>query len=167
MYHSIRRGLKRKEPGQDPELGDYQAGVNQFQAAVRKRESMRLKLQMNSAPGILEKELMNKMKVEDSVCQVCCMWCNCSPASVSLTVPPCQGIAKFLAACKNETQSLEAAKNLQLGQLRLDMLKFELNKLRRGRGSPVRKQGNPSYAAVSLSDIRLPLLWRPRDHMQV
>ena len=50
--------------------GDYQAGVNQFQAAVRKRESMRLKLQMNSAPGILEKELMNKMKVEDSVCQV-------------------------------------------------------------------------------------------------
>ena len=71
MYHSIRRGLKRKEPGQDPELGDYQAGVNQFQAAVRKRESMRLKLQMNSVPGILEKELMNKMKVEDSVCQVC------------------------------------------------------------------------------------------------
>ena len=126
--------------------GEYQAGVNQFQAAVRKRESMRLKLQMNSAPGILEKELMNKMKVEESVCQ---------------------GIAKFLVACKNETQSLEAAKNLQLGQLRMDMLKFELNKLRRGRGSPVRKQGNPSYAAVSLSDLRLPLLWRPRDHMQV
>ena len=31
---------------------------------------------------------------------------------------------------------------------------FELNKLRRGRGSPARKQGNPSYAAVSLSDLR-------------
>ena len=89
MYHSIRRGLKRKEPGQDPELGqssqlvgiislssnilsgDYQVGVNQFRATVRKRESMRLKLQMNSAPGMLEKELMNKMKVEESVCQVC------------------------------------------------------------------------------------------------
>ena len=119
---------------------------------------------MNSAPGIMEKELMNKMKVEESVCQV---WVNLSRISICLTVPICQGIAKFLAACKNETQSLEAAKNLQLGQLRLDMLKFELNKLRRGRGSPVRKQGNPSYAAVSLSDIRLPLLWRPRDHMQV
>ena len=92
---------------------------------------------------------------------------NVSRISFRVTVPLCQGIAKFLAACKNETQSLEAAKNLQLGQLRLDMLKFELNKLRRGRGSPVRKQGNPSYAAVSLSDIRLPLLWRPRDHMQV
>jgi len=144
MYNSIRRGLKRKEPGFDPGIGEYQAGVNQFQASVRKRESMRHKLQMNSAPGVLEKELMSKVNVEESVCQ---------------------GIAKFLNACKSETQSLEAAKNLQLGQLRVDMLKFELNKLRRGRGSPVRKQGNPSYAAVSLSDIRIPLLWRPKDHM--
>ena len=50
--------------------GEYQAGVNQFQAAVRKRESMRLKLQMNSAPGVLEKELMAKINVEESVCQV-------------------------------------------------------------------------------------------------
>jgi hypothetical protein len=42
------------------------------------------------------------------------------------------------------------------------MLKFELNKLRRGRGSPVgnEKQGKPSYAGVSLSDIRIPLMWR-------
>ena len=47
-----------------------------------------------------------------------------------------QGIARFLSACKNETQCLEASKNLLLGQLRVDMLKFELNKLRRGRGSP-------------------------------
>jgi len=105
---------------------------------------MRLKNQMNSAPGVLEKELMSKIQVEESVCQ---------------------GIVKFLIACKNETQSLEAAKNLQLGQLRIDMLKFELNKFRRGRGSPARKIGNPSYAAVSLSDIRIPLLWRPKDHM--
>ena len=65
-----------------------------------------------------------------------------------------QGIARFLSACKNETQCLEASKNLLLGQLRVDMLMFELNKLRRGRGSPARKQGNPSYAAVSLSDLR-------------
>ena len=121
---------------------------------------------MNSAPGVLEKELMSKIQVEESVCQ---------------------GIVKFLNACKNETQSLEAAKNLQLGQLRVDMLKFELNKFRRGRGSPARKigilkhhsvivdssintqyfPGNPSYAAVSLSDIRIPLLWRPKDHMHV
>ena len=77
-----------------------------------------------------------------------------------------QGISKFLGACKTEAQCLEASKNLLLGQLRVDMLKFELNKLRRGRGSPAKKQGNPSYAAVSLSEVRVPLLWRTRDHMQ-
>ena len=50
--------------------GEYQEGVNNFRATVRKRESMRLKLQMNSAPGVLEKELMNKVNVEESVCRV-------------------------------------------------------------------------------------------------
>jgi len=143
--NTIRRGLKRKEPGHDPEAEEYQAGLNQFQAAVRKRESIRLKLQINSAPGVMEKELKNKIEVEESLCK---------------------GTAKFISACKNEGQVLEAAKNLLLSNLRVDMLKFELNKIRRGRGSPVVKQGNPSYAAVSLSDIRIPLLWRPRDHMQ-
>jgi len=140
--NTIRRGLKRKDPEKEEE---YQAGLNQFQAAVRKRESIRLKLQLTSAPGVLEKEIQNKIKVEESVCQ---------------------GTAKFLSACKNQNQTLEAAKNLLLGSLRVDMLRFELNKLRRGRGSPVVKKGNPSYAAVSLSDIRIPLLWRPKDHMQ-
>lgn len=51
--------------------GEYQSGVNQFRATARKRESMRLKNQMNSAPGVLEKELMSKIQVEESVCQVC------------------------------------------------------------------------------------------------
>ena len=29
--NTIRRGLKRKEPGQDAEAEEYQAGLNQFQ----------------------------------------------------------------------------------------------------------------------------------------
>lgn len=143
--HSIRRGLKRKEPGLDDGQEDYQTGLTQFQAAARKRESIRLKLQMGAAPGVLERDLSEKIRIEESVCK---------------------GTSRFLTACKNESQCLEAAKNLLVGQLRVDMLKFELNKLRRGRGSPAKKQGNPSYAAVSLSDLRVPLLWRPRDHMQ-
>ena len=40
-----------------------------LQAAVRKRESIRLKLQMGSAPGMLEKEIQNKIRIEESVCQ--------------------------------------------------------------------------------------------------
>ena len=47
-----------------------QVGLTQFQAAARKRESMRLKLQMGAAPGILEKDLAEKIRVEESVCKV-------------------------------------------------------------------------------------------------
>lgn len=135
--NTIKRGLKRKQTEQDD---DYQNGINQFQAAVRKRESIRIKLQINSNPGILEKELRNKIQVEESICR---------------------GTAKFIEASHNQPQAIEAAKNLTLGNLRVDMLRFELNKLRRGRGSPMNKKGKPSYAAVSLSDVRIPLVWRP------
>ncbi len=58
---------------------------------------------------------------------------------------------------------LEAAKTLLTARLRSDMLRFELNRLRRGRGtSPLMsvRQGRPSYASLSLSDIRVPLMWR-------
>ena len=51
------------------------------------------------------------------------------------------------------------------------MLKFELNRLKRGRGSPQsqlmvnpksskKALARPSYAGVSLSDIRIPLMWK-------
>ena len=46
------------------------------------------------------------------------------------------GSGKFLGACKSLQERLEAAKTLQLAKLRIDMLKYELNKVRRGRGSP-------------------------------
>ena len=45
------------------------------------------------------------------------------------------------------------------------MLRYYLCKFRRGRSSPqLGKQcGKPSYAGVSLSDIRIPLVWRGKD----
>jgi hypothetical protein len=70
MHRSIRRGLKRKEAGQDGQEAEYQAGLTQFQAAARKRESIRLKRQMGAAPGVLEKDLGDKIRVEESVCKV-------------------------------------------------------------------------------------------------
>ena len=68
-------------------------------------------------------------------------------------------------------QRLEGAKRLQLGRLRLAMLKFEVGRLKRGRGSPQSQMlltsksnkkvlARPSYAGVSLSDIRIPLMWK-------
>ena len=51
------------------------------------------------------------------------------------------------------------------------MLKYELNKLKRGRGSPSNSTASkdlarPSYAGVSLSDIRVPLMWKRKDHLK-
>ena len=75
-----------------------------------------------------------------------------------------EGSSKFLSACKSLQERLEAAKTLQLSKLRIDMLKYELNKYRRGRGSPPlsKQQGRPSYGGVSLSDVRIPLVWRSK-----
>ena len=59
----------------------FQAGLTQFQAAARKRESMRLKLQMGAAPGILEKDLADKIRVEESVCKVLLICLQAEPSS--------------------------------------------------------------------------------------
>ena len=56
----------------------------------------------------------------------------------------------------------------------MDMLKYELNKLKRGRGSPALNstiianghQSRPSYAGVSISDVRIPLMWKRKDHLK-
>ncbi len=50
------------------------------------------------------------------------------------------------------------------------MLKYEINRLKRGRCSPGASStdslARPSYAGVSLSDVRIPLMWRRKDHMK-
>ena len=168
------RGLKRKfgtETGTNK--SEYKENLTTFQTLARQRESIRLKNQCllgNSTPGFWERQLNDKIHVEAQMIK---------------------GTAKFLTACKNKDQvkapywmqdihgsfrlhllqALEAAKRLQLGRLRHDMLKYELNKLKRGRGSPsnsaVSKDlARPSYAGVSLSDIRVPLMWKRKDHLK-
>ena len=51
----------------------------------------------------------------------------------------------------------------------MDMLKYEVNKLKRGGGSPSNSASNslarPSYAGVSVSDVRIPLMWKRKDHL--
>ena len=74
-------------------------------------------------------------------------------------------------------QALEAAKRLHLSKTRMDMLKYELNKLKRvgGRASPLNStiinsngssQSRPSYAGISISDVRIPLMWKRKDHLK-
>ena len=134
----------------EAEEEDYATNLTNFQIAARRRESLRIKNQvnMNSAQS-LEKALKDKISVE-----------------MSLT----EGTAKFiLASTKAKAnyysgQVLEAAKTLHVSRLRTDMLKFELNKLRRGRGSPTAQR--VSYASLSLSDVRIPLAWANNHKVQ-
>ena len=134
------RGLKRKHNGGGEEKNtDYKENLSHFQTLARQRESIRLKNQCmqvaNSIlPGFWEKHLNEKIQIESQMIQ---------------------GTAKFMVACKNEDQALEAAKKLQLGKIRLDMLKYELSKLKRGRASPnlSNSMARPSYAGISISGM--------------
>lgn len=150
------RGLKRKFGASEDNTDkiDYKENLTHFQSLARQRESVRLKKQclIATTPGFWERHLNEKIHVEAEMIK---------------------GTAKFLGACKKRDQALEAAKRLQLGRLRHDMLKYELNRLKRGRGSPSNSASSsskdlakPSYAGVSLSDIRIPLMWKRKDHLK-
>ena len=83
----LKRGIKRR-PEEDSEAQvEYAANLSNFQIAARRRESLRLKHQAvlgpDSAPGLLEKSLKDKIAVEMSLVE---------------------GTAKFIMACKNQSQ---------------------------------------------------------------
>ena len=125
----LRRGLKRKAA---EEASESEMHLRNFQSATRRRESMRIKnAAASNNPGALEKHLKEKIAVEKKMIE---------------------GAAKLLLSCRNKGQTLEPAKTLLIARLRSDMLKFELNKLRRGRGSPAAaaQQGKPSHAGISV-----------------
>ena len=64
--NTIRRGLKRKEPGQDPEAEEYQAGLNQFQ--VNFRLCCVKDLFITITLGCCPKERKYKAEVADDLC---------------------------------------------------------------------------------------------------
>uniref|UniRef100_A0A0K2V723 Anillin homology domain-containing protein n=1 Tax=Lepeophtheirus salmonis TaxID=72036 RepID=A0A0K2V723_LEPSM len=134
------RGLKRKYDCGDEENESeyYRSSLRHFQNASRRRESLRIKTR-NEVGGELSVclELEKRLSIENSLIQ---------------------GVEKFvkepthgLVAC------LEAAKTLKTSELRRDMLKYELNKLKRGQGRLPPCISSSSLAGLSLSHIRVPL----------
>lgn len=96
-----------------------------------------------------------------------------------------EGSAKLLAACNNpkaigytgnltsaqNTQILEAAKNLLTSNERMTAYMAELQRRKRDRNetttgklSSLSKQ--KTTAKISLSEIRMPLMWRDSDHFK-
>lgn len=97
-----------------------------------------------------------------------------------------EGSTKLLAACNNpktigysgnsasaqNTQMLEAAKNLLTSNERMTAYMAELQRRKRDRSSDL-TNGSPSHGIkskplgkVSLSEIRMPLMWRDTDHFK-
>lgn len=94
-----------------------------------------------------------------------------------------EGSAKLLAACNNpkaigytgnlssaqNTQILEAAKNLLTSNERMTAYMAELQRRKRDRSEPIGKLSSIKHkttAKVSLSEIRMPLMWRDSDHFK-
>ncbi|XP_050443405.1 rhotekin-like isoform X1 [Adelges cooleyi] len=74
-----------------------------------------------------------------------------------------EGTTRLLAACKHQTQSLQAAKSLLTSNERMTAYIAELHKKSR---EPPQIGWNGGKARVSLSDLRLPLMWRDTDHFK-
>ncbi|XP_034233900.1 rhotekin-like isoform X1 [Thrips palmi] len=76
-----------------------------------------------------------------------------------------EGTTRLLAACRHQTQTLEAAKSLHTSNERMSAYMAELQRRRR---APARtlSQSTPSTARVSVSDLRMPLMWRDTDHFK-
>ena len=141
---SMRRMRVRKQVLHlDKEMNQEFQLLNDFQASFRRRESVRWMKGNKRAPvsnkTTLERELKEKMVLEDSV---------------SL------GATRMIAVSKSETQILEASKTLLLSSSRMQGLKEELSLVRKDLHNP---QERSRLAEVSLSDLRIPLVWRQSD----
>ncbi|XP_048747255.1 rhotekin-like isoform X2 [Ostrea edulis] len=81
-----------------------------------------------------------------------------------------EGTAKLLAASKHPAQMLEAAKNLLTSNTRIMTYMSELQRRKTAEvlGKNTSTIGNqlPCKAKVSISDIRIPLMWKDTDHFK-
>ncbi|KAK0089065.1 hypothetical protein PV326_004611 [Microctonus aethiopoides] len=75
-----------------------------------------------------------------------------------------EGSARLLAAARHRAQSLEAARALLTSNERMSAYMAELQ--RRKKEPTNKSNANTSSARVSLSELRVPLMWRDSDHFK-
>ncbi|XP_044740313.1 rhotekin-like isoform X4 [Chrysoperla carnea] len=83
---------------------------------------------------------------------------------IELEIKMREGTTRLLAACRHQQQSLEAARSLLVSTERMSAYMEELQ--RRKHQSKIIKNLTPCTAKVSLSDLRMPLIWRDIDHFK-
>ncbi|XP_059474461.1 rhotekin-like isoform X2 [Neocloeon triangulifer] len=116
---------------------NFKTGVKRYQASIRRRDSMRFIKWTNMQELDLEQKIELEIKMRE-------------------------GSAKLLAASKQQAQSLEAARSLLTSNERMSAYMAELQ--RRKRDPQLRNL--QSRARVSLSELRMPLMWRGVDHFK-
>ncbi|KAI5706008.1 hypothetical protein M8J75_003945 [Diaphorina citri] len=85
---------------------------------------------------------------------------------IDLEIKMREGTTKLLAACKHQAQTLEAAKNLLTSNERMSAYMAELQRRKKDMPPPRMNGISGCKARVSLSDIRLPLMWRDSDYFK-
>ncbi|PSN40887.1 hypothetical protein C0J52_18879 [Blattella germanica] len=86
---------------------------------------------------------------------------------IDLEIKMREGTTKLLAACRHQTQTLEAAKNLLTSNERMSAYMAELQRRKKEPlGGRTGFGCQPCLARVSLSDLRMPLIWRDTDHFK-
>ncbi|KAL0134671.1 hypothetical protein PUN28_001455 [Cardiocondyla obscurior] len=116
---------------------NYLCCLNDYQTRVRRRESLRY------ARNKVEHDLEQKIEVE---------------------IKMREGSARLLAAAKHRAQSLEAAKALLTSNERMSVYIAELQSRRRETVKQSCASG--STGKLSISDLRIPLMWRDSDHFK-
>ncbi|TGZ51984.1 rhotekin isoform X1 [Temnothorax longispinosus] len=116
---------------------NYLCCLNDYQTRVRRRESLRY------ARSHAEHDLEQKIEVE---------------------IKMREGSARLLAAAKHRAQSLEAAKALLTSNERMSVYMAELQTRRRESVKQPCISG--STGKLSISDLRIPLMWRDSDHFK-
>ncbi|XP_012535904.1 rhotekin isoform X3 [Monomorium pharaonis] len=115
---------------------NYLCCLNDYQTRVRRRESLRY------ARSHAEHDLEQKIEVE---------------------IKMREGSARLLAAAKHRAQTLEAAKALLTSNERMSVYMAELQTRRR---ESTKQFSSGSTGKLSISDLRIPLMWRDSDHFK-
>ncbi|XP_050484711.1 rhotekin-like isoform X1 [Bombus huntii] len=116
---------------------NYLRSLSDFQARVRRRESIR------NYKNVAEYDLEQKIKLETKIKE---------------------GSSRLLAAARHPAQSLEAARALFTSNKRMSAYMVELEN--RGKDASLKTSSSDSKGKLSISDLRFPLMWRDSDYFK-
>ncbi|XP_012153250.1 rhotekin-2 isoform X3 [Megachile rotundata] len=131
------KALQRSSNSTLDKENNYLRSLSDYQARVRRRESIRN--YKNVAQYDLERKIELEIKIKE-------------------------GSARLLAAAQHPAQSLEAARALFTSNERMSTYMTELQ--HRGENASFKTNISESNGKLSISDFRFPLMWRDSDHFK-